>query len=86
MNEHLNLKGVREKKSGWQVCFVIGFVSQTLCFLVPALHLLTNHSNSGEEVSHEQNKEAETTHRDLADGSQAGESESSFSIYSFSPF
>jgi len=46
--------------------FLLQHVSQTLSFLIPALDLVTDHSNSGEEVSHEQNEEAETTHHDLA--------------------
>lgn len=36
-----------------------------LWFLIPALGFLTNHSNSGEEISHEENEEADTAHQDL---------------------
>lgn len=40
-------------------------MSQPLCFLIPAFLLLTNYCQCGEEVSHEQNKETETTYWDL---------------------
>lgn len=51
---------------GHVVGFFYQYVSQTLWFLIPALELLTDDGDGGEEVSHEQNKEAEATHQDLA--------------------
>lgn len=43
----------------------VGRQSQALWFAIPALDLVTDNSNSGEEVSHEQNEEAESAHPDL---------------------
>lgn len=42
------------------------FFSEFLCFLVAAPDLLADHSDRGEEVPHEQNEEAEATHRNLS--------------------
>lgn len=44
----------------------MGFESQSLWLLIPALDLLADHSDGGEEVSREQNEEAEAAHHDLA--------------------
>lgn len=45
---------------------LVVFESQDLCFLIPPLDLLMDHSKSREEVSREQNKEAKAAHQDLA--------------------